>query len=467
MAKPDSHDLLCRSEQLFTFKANCRRPRLPRPPRFPLPFGALIERLVPRSLLDVLPLAMYRALNGGVPLLLGLYIGSRWGIAELGGFTVAVAFLAVVTVIADWGCTRFVPREVAQHEGWTPHASSATGIRFVIASVMIAAGALYGLSGGFDRDVLGYLLLLAPVAFSSIIATNGVSVHVVEGSMNAITRAIIAGLMPLAAAVALTYVFPLGVRTLVAGYVIGKLAEAAVMVWGRLQLLHVSFAHARSVFLSLLPFSFHATFGAIYSRVPIFALERWSTRTELGIVSAAVTILNVVLLLPTSMTLFAYPRLAAAGHDGDRKRIAAIVKRYTFGSVAIYAAGLVAFWLAKDIVAGLLHMPAGASSFLVFWVAAGSMTIVNVMSGAVLQAVSAEKVAARIGALALVFALPVQVMAVRRMGMWGALLALVICETGALTIYSLAAARALRCLHPSPHAREQDLAPVLIASELE
>jgi O-antigen/teichoic acid export membrane protein len=434
---------------------------------FPLPFVALIERFLPRSLLDLLPLATYRALNGGVPLLLGLYIGSRWGIAELGGFTVAIAFLAVVNVIADWGCTRFVPREMAQNGGWTPQVASATGVRFVIAVVMIGAGALYGLAGGFDRDVLGYLLLLAPVALSSIIATNGVSAHVVDGDMQAVSRSVLAGLVPLGAAVALTNAFPLRVRTLVIGYVLGKLAEAAGLVWRRWRLLRVSFVHGRAVFVSLIPFSIYAVFGTIYSRLPIFALERWSTRTELGVVAAATTIMNVFLLLPTSMTLLAYPRLAAAGRDGDVQRIKAIVKRYAAGSVTVYATGLAVLWLARELVARLLHIPPPDSTFVVFWVAAGCLTVGNAMGGAVLQAASAENLAARIATAGVTFAVIAQALAVSRFGMRGALAALIVCEGGALLAYVFAVTHAMRRMHPPAHAAEPALPPLVAASELE
>jgi O-antigen/teichoic acid export membrane protein len=415
----------------------------------------------------VLPLAVYRALNGGAPLLLGLYIASRWGIAELGGFTVAIAFLAVVIVVADWGCTRFVLGELAHHRGWTPQVSSATGVRVVIALLMISAGALYGLAGGFDRDILRYLLLLSPVALSSIVATNGVSAHVVDASMQAITRAIAVALVPLGAAVALTYAFPLRVQTLVVGYVIGKLAEATVLVWKRWPLLRISFVHARTVFLSLVPFSIQAIFGTIYSRLPIFALEHWSTRTELGIVAAATTILNVFLLLPTSMTLFAYPRLVAAGRDGDCGRIRSIVKRYATGSVAIYGAGLTVLWMARDLVCRLLHMPSSASAFVVLWVAAGCATVGNAMAGAVLQAVSAERVAARIAAGALTFAIVAQSLAVSRFGMWGALLALTVSETGAIVTHGLAIANVMRRLHPSAIASQAQVAPALVAAELD
>ena len=114
-----------------------------------------------------LHLAVYRASYGGMPILLGLYIAHQWGLRQLASYSVAQASLAVAIVVADWGSTRFLPRELSRRDSAAVAVTaSSTGVRLILASLCVAGGLAYGLMGGFGRDVLPFLLLLAPVAFA-------------------------------------------------------------------------------------------------------------------------------------------------------------------------------------------------------------------------------------------------------------------------------------------------------------
>src|SRR2546423_1553993 len=91
--------------------------------------------------LHVFPVVGFRGLAGGMPILIGLYIAHRWGLASLGAYTFASSFVAVGLMITDWGCTRWLPRELALVR-MTPGtrataAATANGLRLMISAAFL------------------------------------------------------------------------------------------------------------------------------------------------------------------------------------------------------------------------------------------------------------------------------------------------------------------------------------------
>lgn len=396
-------------------------------------------------LLRAVPLAVYRAFNGGMPVLVGLFIAARWGLQALGAYTVASSLLAVAVVIADWGSSRLLPREMARRDGDAAAVvRTATAVRIVLTLLAVAAGLLYAVAGDVDADVLPYLLVLTPVAFAAIVSTNSISARVVDGDLRGMLAAVAAGLIPLLLAAAVWRSARFGPLAVAGAYACGKWIETALLTRRRWALQRVSFAGAGKVFALLFPFGATAIMGTIYSRLPIFVLERWSTREELGIVAAATAVQNVMLLVPTAAALFLYPRITVAAAHDDRIALAATLRSYFVTSVAVYCGGMAVLWMLLGRVTGALGVPASAAPFLLLYVAAGFLSIINVMATAVLQAVGAERRAALVGMVVLSVSVVVQIVFVRAWGMRGALAGVIACETLSMLLLSISAWRLSR-----------------------
>lgn len=378
-----------------------------------------------------------------MPVLLGLYISYQWGLSSLAAFTVAAAALAVGIVVADWGSSRFLPRELSRRDSAAAAVTAtSTGVRVVLASAVTGFALAFALTGGLERDVLPFLFLLAPVVFSSVAATNAVSARVVDGDLRGLYTAVAAGAVPVAAAALVVGRSPSGAIMLVAAYAAGKWLETFFLTRGRWSVQRISFHHAGPVFLMMLPFGLSAIMGTVYSRLPILVLEGWGTRSELGVVAVSTALQNVLLLVPTASALLIYPRLTAAVTQADRSAFRASLRQYFYSSSTIVVCGLLVLWLVREPLCSLLDVPPASSTFLVLYVSMAFISTINAMGGAVLQACGEENRAAWLGAAVLILAVPLQVFAVRQWGMWGALSAVAVSETSACVFFSTSAWRA-------------------------
>lgn len=395
-----------------------------------------------RAFVRALPLGIYRAFSGGMPVLMGLFIAATWGLRPLGAYTVASSIVAVALIVADWGSSRLLPRELAKR---SPDAAAVmrttTGVRLVLTAVAVALGFLYAL-GSADTDVLPFLVILAPVAFAAIVSTNAVSARVVDEDLGGILFAVAAGVVPPAVAAVLVRGAENGATTLAAAYAIGKFIETALVTRHRWNLQRVAFTDSRRVFALLLPFGASAVMGTVYSRLPVFVLEAWGRRGELGIVAAATAVQNVMLLGPTTAALILYPRLTIAASTGDRSALHALVRRYLWMCVLFFLGGLGVLWASRAHVLRWINVPHTASVFFGLYVAMGFLSTINAMASAVLQASGAERRAAAIGFLVIFLSVPLQIFSARAWGMKGTLAALATSELLAMVLLSTAARRA-------------------------
>src|SRR3954454_263104 len=74
-----------------------------------------------------------------MPTLIGLFIGHRWGLRALGTYTLAASFVAIGLMVVDWGCTRWLPRELALahlRESWG-EAATANALRLMLAAAFL------------------------------------------------------------------------------------------------------------------------------------------------------------------------------------------------------------------------------------------------------------------------------------------------------------------------------------------
>ena len=396
-----------------------------------------------RAVADASPLIAYRAAAGGMPIALGLFIASRWGLEELAAYTLAAASIAIVSVVADFGATRALPRNLAllPVEGGRQFLAAATAFRFVLAILAAIAGLVAILAGLTDVRVARYLALLFAVVPLTILTTNAISERVVSGNTATIATAVGAGLLVTAGGIAIGLSSDRGPLWMIGAYVAGKVVEAAALVSGRSWAIAPRVAGAGSVALPLWPFGLQMILGIVYSRLAVFTVERMTPRGEFGVFSVAVALQGALALIPASLALLYFPDLTRQAQAGDADSIRRIVLRYTIGSVVGVTVGLAALVLLISPIADLLNVPPEYAAFVLAFAAVTYFTVGSVISGFVMQARGHERLAARLSVITLLLALIYQIVALATFGLPGIVVAAAAGELSAMAIFVAALSR--------------------------
>ncbi len=398
-------------------------------------------------MLDVLPIVGFRGLAGGMPILIGLYIGHRWGLVPLGAYTFASSFAAVGLIVTDWGCTRWLPRELAlakvgSDDLRAAHASNS--VRLIFASLYVLMTFAMTTAGLMKQEVATYAYELAILYGVAIISTDGMSDLIVARKTWRIASAMAIGLAVFFVGAFVADRFFATPYALVAAYIAGKIVEAAVLIAGRMSLLRFSSHHLWRMTVALGPFGVQAILAVIYSRVAIFIIENQRPLSDVGIVGAATALQGVVLLLPASMTLLHFPALSTAAAAQRLGEMLRIVRRSTAGSVVGVTVGLVVFASVRYQVANVLHIPLVYVPFVMALIAMSYLTIGTTMAGAVLQALGGEQLAAKLSFLTLGLSIPCRFIFIRYFGVWGVFHGALTSELATLVIFVFAAVRVAR-----------------------
>jgi len=382
-----------------------------------------------------------------MPILIGLYIAHRWGLASLGAYTLAASYVAVGLMITDWGCTRWLPRELALVRltpGAPPTAAAtANALRLTITAAFLLVTCLLAVAHILPADATRFALELGLLCPITIYSMNGVSDRIVRREIGGIAIAVFIGLALFALLAFGGQSFVPGPDGIIVAYVIGRAAEAAVMMRGRGDLYPVAFRHFLPTAAALWPFSIQAILAVLYSRLSVFMIEHFR-RQDLGLVGAASALQNVLLLFPVSITLLNYPAMTTAAARGDRPRLRTVVVASAAASVAALTLAAGALFIARNRVAALLHIPAQSIPLVVAFAAIAYITIASTLAGALLQAMHYEKVTARLSFLTIAFALFYQYILIRWWGLWGLVGALAAAEATSAAVFGVVAFRAIR-----------------------
>lgn len=404
-------------------------------------FGALSVPSHVRAAWAALPLIAFRAAAGGMPILLGLFIASRWGLEQLAAFTVANAAVAVALIVADWGATRALPRNLATlpPAGAAELLSSANAFRLLLVVALLILGLAAAATRWIAADIAVYAGILFPLCFLGAITTNGVSERVVAGETLPILTAVLAGLATFAAGALVAVQF--GPRWFVAAYVLGKAVESLVITAGRWWVLHVSARSMGSTAAALWPFSLQAILGVIYARLSVFTVEQMATRAELGVFSVAMALYAALLLVPTSLALVQFPELTRRVQRHDRAGARRLVVRYAIISAGGVAAGVLLLAALSGPVGALLKVPRPYLGFVIAFAALAFLNIFSAMTGFFMQAMGREELAARLSVVTLLVALVYQIAALAWIGLWGIVAAVAAAELTTVAIFGAALMR--------------------------
>lgn len=410
----------------------------------------MTETVQPRRFarfLDVFPVVGFRGLAGGMPILIGLYIARRWGLAALGAYTFAASYVAVGLMITDWGCTRWLPRELAlvrMTPGAHPAAvATANGLRLLIAGAFLAGTGCLALAHLFPAESARYALEIGLLCLINVYSVNGVSDRIVKREIGGVTVAVSTGLVVFAAVALAGWMMGQGPHTIVLAYVIGRVAEAALMMTGRGDLYPVAFRHVVPTAAALSPFSIQAILGVVYSRLSVFMIE-YFRRQDLGLVGAASALQNILLLFPLSIALLNYPPMSTAAASGDGKRLRRVISMSVGASMAALTLASAGLFIVRHSLASTLHIPSESMPLVIAYIAVAYITVVTTTAGVVLQSVHQEKLTAQLSFVTAALALMYQYFFIRAFGLWGLVGALAAAEATSAILFGLIAYRAIR-----------------------
>jgi O-antigen/teichoic acid export membrane protein len=397
--------------------------------------------------LHVFPIVAFRGLAGGMPILIGLYIAHRWGLASLGAYTFASSYVAVGLMITDWGCTRWLPRELAlvRMTAGAPAtaASTANALRLMIAAAFLLFTGVLAAAHLLPADSTRFALELGLLCPITIYSMNGVSDRIVTREIGGIAAAVFTGLALFAMLAFAGNSFAPGPDAIILAYVIGRAAEAAIMMHGRADLYPIALRHLLPTAAALWPFSIQAILAVIYSRLSVFMIEHFR-RQDLGLVGAASALQNILLLFPVSIALLNYPPMTTAAANGERRRLHAVLLVSAASSVAALAVAAGVLFAARRLVAATLHIPLQAMPLVLAYAGIAFITVATTLAGVVLQAMRHEKLTARLSFLTVAFALVYQYILIRSFGLWGLVGALAAAEATSAAIFGIVAFRAIR-----------------------
>ncbi len=394
---------------------------------------------------EVIPLVAFRGLNGGLPILVGLFIGHRWGLAALGAYTLAASFVAVGLMVVDWGCTRWLPRELALaylHEN-RGGVATANALRLMLAAAFLlftwglaAAGRVPAESARFAME----LGLLYPI---SIFSVNGVSDRIVRREINGIGVAVAIGLVIFGTIAWGGLHAGWGPHGLVLAFLTGKVIEALILMRGRFALFRVAPRHVFTTAYALWPFSVQGILAVIYSRLSIFIVEHFR-HADLGLVGAAIALQNVLLLLPISISLLKYPVFTTAAAKGEWQQIRTALGSAVAMSIVGVGTGVAVMVAGRHVISQVLHIAPSSMPFVIAFASIAALSIGAALSGLLLQAVGRERTTARLSFITLAASLVAQFVFIQWLGLWGVAAGIATAELFSFTVFGTAAYRALR-----------------------
>ena len=401
---------------------------------------------------EVLPVVAFRGLNGGMPILIGLYIGHRWGLGALGAYTFAASFVAVGLMCVDWGCTRWIPRELALarlHGDLAGETPTANTIRLVLAAAFLFLTIGGSGAGWIPAESARYAVALSFLCPIAIFSANGVSDRIVTREVGAIGAAVAAGLVVFAAGAWIAASLQTGPIGLIVAYLIGKVLEAVLLMTGRGHLFRFSLRRFLVTAAALWPFSMQAILGVIYSRLSVFIVQHFR-HADLGLIGAATALQNVLLLVPVSIALLEYPVLTAAAATAQEGKFRRVLIVSAAASFAAVTAAMVFVILVRHIVGAALHIPPDLLPFVMAYVAVAYLTIGTALSSVLLQAIGRERITARLSVVTLVLSVTAQYGFIRAFGRWGVVEGVATAEALSVILFTTVAWHAVRSLHTPP-----------------
>lgn len=255
-----------------------------------------------------------------------IFLAKTLGVSDFGLYTVALAYLSIISSIADFGFNRFLIREVAKNKSKVSELlGNIVILRLTLTAILFAAFSiiLYVL----DQDKMRVSLIL--------LSTLAVLPQVIALTFDAIFIAIqklqfsAAGLFISSLFTALTGLYlvrhgfgPLGA---VSALIIGQVIYATILIifmykHEKLVLPAIKLTEVKEIVIGSLPYGLLGILSLLYFRIDAILLSYLRGSFETGIYGVAYKFLEGVIFIPSAFSVALFPVLVKV-HDYSLKDV--------------------------------------------------------------------------------------------------------------------------------------------------
>lgn len=255
-----------------------------------------------------------------------IYLAGTLGVLDFGLYSVALAYFAIISSVADFGFNRFLIREVAKDRLKAPALlSNIVMARLTLTAVLFAVFAvlLYILDADKERVSITLLAVLAILPQSAALAFDGIFAALQKLQFSAVAF-LLAGL-----STALTGWFlvsrgfgPTGaVDALLLGQLIYAMVGLILLIKEEgLLLSGIKVSVIKEAVKGSLPYGLLMILGLLYFRIDAVLLAYIKGNFDTGIYGVAYKFLEAATLIPAGFSLALFPVLARL-HEGQTARI--------------------------------------------------------------------------------------------------------------------------------------------------
>ncbi len=293
-----------------------------------------------------LPLFLHKAAAGGLPFILAPILGKLIGVHAIGSFIAVYSILMLAVLLADFGCTRFLTRELAitgpGSEKPTLLLRRANAVRlwsFCLVSVLTTAAVSFS---PYDASIKApaILSLLGVPAF--LFANSAYSFLLVSNRTVRLGVAAATGLLvTVAGALACTFFPSHWLLLLVVAIILGKGVEAFILLAGGVSS-GFQFRGALELVGFLRPFAIQSYLSLGYARGVMLIFGMMLAMKDLGAIGVGQSLASIGIAFAVTSGSRRYPAIAIACKSNDQVALRQEIRRHFLGSGVVVTGYMVA-----------------------------------------------------------------------------------------------------------------------------
>lgn len=268
-------------------------------------------------------LFLAQILSKAVSLFYIYYLARVLGVEGFGLYSVALAYFAIISSIADFGFNRYLVREVAKDKLVARELlSSVLMLRLTLTSVLFAVFAVFLYSLDPDKMRVSLILLAALAILPQTIAFTFDGIFVAFKKLQFSAVALFLHSLLIAGLGVVLIRSGYGVGGAVIALILGQFGYALLLAGLLAKVEGLNFSSVRipiikQVFKGSLPYGLLGILGLIYFRIDTIMLSYMKGSFETGLYSAGYKFLEAVVLVPGAFSAALFPALAKL-HDTDK-----------------------------------------------------------------------------------------------------------------------------------------------------
>jgi O-antigen/teichoic acid export membrane protein len=298
--------------------------------------------------------------SAGLIALTSIFLLRYLGVRDFGRYVTVMSLVAIAGGVSDVGLTFVGQREYVvsrSQEAERRLVSDILGIRLLLTPITVVAGAGFGVIVGYGRTlVLGTLLAGLGLVLSNASKTLAIPLasRLRLGALTSIETA-----YPVLVALAIAALVAAGAGFLpffaihVAAGAGALMLALAIVDRSALAFPRVSWRQWRPLIVEAAPLGMAILIGVIYLRLLVVLASLFTSSFETGLFSTSYRILEIVIGVPAMMVGAAFPILAQAGSN-DEKRLGYALQLLLEASVLAAGVLVLALGLGGDAIVRLL-----------------------------------------------------------------------------------------------------------------